>query len=241
MSERTTDSLIQDALDNIRPVLEDVRSLILQQYPRGIVYLSGAIEYTSDYKTWRKILKEELAERDIYAIDIGEIDSNYEKIYGKLDVPFWHENIETINDWIEKKAFIISHIILTDLALIEIADGLIVYYDQAAKKGAGTIGECQYVGERMRPIFVVSAFESYEEIPLWLQGLVTKIFFSWKEMFDFIDENEIDFTNVNSFYSKHIEKDQYVELAEKIIEHNSNMKRLDVAIETIIKDIKGEE
>jgi hypothetical protein len=64
-----------------------------------------------------------------------------------------------------------------------------VYYDESARRGAGTISECQHAYNRDIPIFLVSEYEDWaQEVPGWLQSLTTRSFNNFNEMYDYMAE-----------------------------------------------------
>ena len=66
---------------------------------------------------------------------------------------------------------------------------MIVLYDEAARRGAGTISECQHAFNRDIPIFLVSGYEDWSrEVPGWLQALATKSFTDFEALYEYFTE-----------------------------------------------------
>ena len=86
-----------------------------------------------------------------------------------------------------------KHFIETDLKLIkENSDALIVYYDESARRGAGTVSEAQYAYNMNIPIFLVAEYPTIEELHKnvsgWLIALSTAYFKSFEELYDYLEK-----------------------------------------------------
>lgn len=153
------------------------------RYPRGNIYLSGGIEKAiNDGAGWREQVSESLRYFGYFPLNITALDRAYRKEHGKLYTDFDEA------DEIRRKANIRRHFVYTDLELIKNdSDALIVYYDEAVRLGAGTISEAQFAFLHDIPVFVVSAWENWqEEVPGWLHALSTKIFTSFDDCIDYM-------------------------------------------------------
>ena len=80
-----------------------------------------------------------------------------------------------------------------DLKLIkENSDALIVYYDESARRGAGTVSEAQYAYNMNIPIFLVAEYPTIEELHKnvsgWLIALSTAYFKSFEELYDYLEK-----------------------------------------------------
>ncbi len=156
----------------------------------GVIYLSGGMEHTSPDDpmgaVWRKRTSSELNILGYYPLNIADLDIVYQQQCGDLF------NVSNCDDTVEqalsrKKAAIRKHFIHTDLRLIiHDSDAVIVYYDDSVRKGAGTIGECQTAFNNDIPIFIVSSYDSTEDIPSWLVAISTKLFFNFKELYQYL-------------------------------------------------------
>lgn len=134
--------------------------------------------------SWRQECSTRLKEMQYYPLDISDLDRAYADIYGEL-----YHLLDTENH-LQYKSNFRTHFIYTDLQLVlNDSDALVVLYDESARRGAGTISECQYAFNNDIPIFLVSAFENWaEEVPGWLQGLTTKIFTSFEDLYQYLDK-----------------------------------------------------
>lgn len=150
-----------------------------KDYQRGNIYLSGGMQFAKNLGAgWREICSAELKDMKYFPLDITELDVAYSKKYGELYLPSKEEG------HIAYKSNIRKHFIYTDLSLIERdSDALIVYYDESARRGAGTISECQFAYNLQIPIFLVSDWKDInKEVPGWLQALATKIFTNFDDL-----------------------------------------------------------
>ena len=159
-----------------------------QQWSRGNIYLSGGMQFAKELGAgWRVEASDRLKSMEYFPLDITELDVAYLKSEGKpLMVP-------TDKDQLEFKAHMRKHFIDTDLRLIhDESDALIVYYDESARRGAGTVSEAQYAFLHNIPIFLVADYESIEEmnknISGWLIALTTKCFVSFEALYDYLDK-----------------------------------------------------
>lgn len=156
-------------------------------YNRGNMYLSGGMEYaTGNGAGWRQHLSQELMKHRYFPLDIAALDEEYAKFHGKL----YGEFGDTEEELLLRKANIRKHFVFTDLQLIKNdTDALIVYYDESARRGAGTISECQYAYLLDLPIFIVSAWEDWKkEMPGWLHALSTKVFTQFDQLVEYLAE-----------------------------------------------------
>lgn len=153
-------------------------------YKNGSIYLSGGMQHAANFgSSWRIDCGEVLKAKGYYPIDICDLDRKYAKYYGEL------YNFTDREQHLQYKSNMRKHFIHTDCQLvIKDSDALIVLYDESVRKGAGTISECQIAYDNGVPVFIVSAFDEWwKEVPGWLQGLATKIFSSFDELYAYLD------------------------------------------------------
>jgi hypothetical protein len=158
------------------------------KYPKGNIYLSGGMEHAANFgEGWRAITSVHLKRMGYYPLDIAEFDKAYAKAHGKEIHNFSVSDKRSI---LLRKANIRKHYVETDLNLIKFqTDALIVYYDESARRGAGTISECQYAYLLDLPIFLVSKWENWElEVPGWLHALSTKVFTNFDELYKYLEQ-----------------------------------------------------
>jgi len=148
----------------------------------GRIYLSGGMEHAKDLGAdWRESCSKILRKMNFDPLDITALDIAYSKKHGLLYNPNENQNE------LQRRSDIRKHFIYSDLELIKNqTDALIVYYDESARKGAGTISECQFSYLNDIPIFLVSAFGK-EDVPGWLFGLSTRVFDSFDMLYKYLE------------------------------------------------------
>lgn len=152
---------------------------------RGNIYLSGGMQFAKDLgASWREEASKHLKRMKYFPLDITALDVAYSQRYGELYLP-------TADDsHISFKSNIRKQFIFSDLSLIENdSDALIVLYNESARRGAGTISECQYAYNHHIPIFLVSDYpDIVKDVPGWLQALSTKIFTNFEDLYKYLEE-----------------------------------------------------
>lgn len=155
------------------------------KYPRGNIYLSGGMQFAKELgAAWRQNCGERLKQMEYFPLDIAELDRAYSAEHGEL-----YHLLDT-EKHLQYKSNFRKHFIYTDLQLVQRdSDALIVYYDESARRGAGTISECQYAYNHDIPIFLLSHYPRWEkEVPGWLQGLTTRIFTTFEDLYLYLDK-----------------------------------------------------
>ena len=167
----------------------------------GKIYLSGGMERAVDLGSgWRIKCSEELNHMNFMPLDITALDKHYTAIHGK---------VITGDNELQDKSNIRHQFIYTDLRLIiEDADAVIAYYDEAFKNGAGSFAECQCAYDHDKPLFIVSAFPK-EQMPSWLKALSTKIFFDFEDLYDYLAKLPKQILVVDR-YGNHSSGNQYL-------------------------------
>jgi hypothetical protein len=161
-------------------------------YQRGNIYLSGGMQYAEDLGAgWRELTSKRLRELEYFPLDICELDRAYADEHGEL----LYESASisravNVATELQAKSNIRKHFVKADLDLIELdSDAVIVLYDDAARRGAGTISECQHAYNRDIPIFLVSEYEDWgAEVPGWLQSLATRSFTDFESLYEYMKE-----------------------------------------------------
>lgn len=157
------------------------------EWNRGNFYLSGGMQFAQNLGAgWRIIASKRLKEMRYFPLDITELDVAYNADHGKPLMPAPGE------DPIFYKANMRKHFIDTDLKLIrENSDALIVYYDESARRGAGTVSEAQYAFNLNIPIFLVGDYPDmdsmHKDISGWLLALTTKYFYNFEDLYTYLD------------------------------------------------------
>lgn len=154
-------------------------------FDRGNIYLSGGMQYAKDLGAgWRIDCSKALKSLKYFPLDITELDVAYSKAHGGLFTLTDREK------HLEFKSDIRKHFIQTDLNLIQnMTDAVVIYYDESVRLGAGTISECQFAFNLNMPVFLVCDYpDMLKSVPGWLQGLTTKMFQTFEELYAYLDK-----------------------------------------------------
>lgn len=175
-------------------------------FDRGNFYLSGGMQYAKDLGAqWRVECSTALKAMKYFPLDITELDNAYSKAHGlKLELTDRAKHLEFKSD-------IRKHFVQTDLNLIQnMSDGIIIYYDESVRLGAGTISECQYGYNLNMPIYLVCDYpDMLQSVPGWLQGLTTKMFQSFQELYVYLEQLPYGIVR-KDLYGNHRAGDQYL-------------------------------
>jgi len=161
-------------------------------FQRGNIYLSGGMQFAENLGAdWREDTSQKLRDLGYFPLDICALDRAYatkngELLYQSTDIT----RAVSVATELQAKSNIRKHFIRADLDLIEYdSDGVVVFYDEGARRGAGTISECQHAFNRDIPIFLISEYEDWtDEVPGWLQALATRSFTDWNSLYDYLAE-----------------------------------------------------
>lgn len=153
------------------------------EFNKGNIYLSGGMQFAENLGAgWREICSAKLKDMKYFPLDITELDVEYNHRHGKLYVPKSGENP------LFYKANIRKHFVTTDLNLIKNdSDALIVFYDESARRGAGTVSEAQYAYNLNLPIFLVCDYpDIHNDVSGWLLSLSTKYFTNFDDLYEYL-------------------------------------------------------
>jgi len=155
-------------------------------YPNGNIYLSGGMQKAKKLgAAWRILTSNVLKEIGYYPLDITALDRQYCDSHGEL----YHSFGSSGKHHLQMKSNIRKHFVHTDTKLIEhYADGVILYYDDSVRLGAGTISEAQVSYDLGLPVFIVNSYKTTNEVPGWLIALSTKIFDSFDELYVYLED-----------------------------------------------------
>ena len=157
-------------------------------HDRANIYLSGGMQFAHNLGAgWRLSTSEKISKMKYFPLDITDLDVAYNNLHGKPMVP------EPGQDPSFYKANFRKHFVETDLKLIkENSDALIVYYDESARRGAGTVSEVQYAYLLNLPIFLVADYPSLDamqnDVSGWLLSLTTKYFITFDDLYEYLDK-----------------------------------------------------
>ena len=182
-------------------------------YTRGNIYLSGGMQFAEDLGAgWRELCSIQLRDMGYFPLDICDLDRAYADEHGEL----LYESASisravSVATELQAKSNIRKHFVKADLDLIEYdSDAVIIFYDEAARRGAGTISECQHAYNRDIPIFLVSDYEDWaNEVPGWLQSLTTRSFTDFESLYHYMRELPEDILIKDRYGNRHADN-QYL-------------------------------
>ena len=148
-------------------------------------YLSGGMEYKTNLgMTWRDWLTGELEKIGHNAIDPVKLEAGP---VSDEDEPLQHRvtALKLENRFDEVRLLVRKYIFTKDVYGIQLADALVLFYDGAVQKGAGTLSEAWESFREGRPIYMVTEFSS-KDIPSWLIAETTQIFKNFEELLEYI-------------------------------------------------------
>lgn len=198
-----------------------------EKFNRGNFYLSGGMQFAKDLGgDWRIESSKKLKDMRYFPLDITALDKAYDKAHGKPHFPSIHEGM------LKFKADMRRNFVETDLRLIDDnSDALIVYYDESARRGAGTVSECQHAFNSKIPIFLVYEAESLQqlasEVSAWLISISTKCFLSFDELFEYLDslphgilhKDKYGNNSVGNQYLCHLSGEVFTKKKNKFVSH----------------------
>lgn len=177
------------------------------KYPRGNIYLTGGMQFAADEgKGWRMEASKWLKELGYFPLDIFALDQAYADKYGHF-----LRGVNASRDHLQRKSNIRKHFIQTDIALVRNdSDAIIAYYDESFRRGAGSFSEVHEAYMNDIPVFLVSAYDNWEEeVSGWLQAMTTRIFNNFEEL-QFYMEFLPDGVIKRDIYGNHSAGDYYL-------------------------------
>lgn len=150
-------------------------------------YLSGGMEYKKDLgKEWRDWLTERLEELRHDAINPVRLEVLEEDEDGPIQIRLTRlKNEGNLN---EVRKQVRKYLFRKDMFAIQMADAILVYYCESARKGAGTLSESWEAFREGKPVYLISDFD-IEHIPTWLIGETTAIFADFDEFLGYVKDH----------------------------------------------------
>ena len=151
-------------------------------------YLSGGMEYKKNLgMAWREWVTLELEKRHHDAINPVKLEICEEEKDG-IPVQLQLTQLKKEGKLDECRSLVRKVLFRKDMFAIQLADAVVVYYDESVQKGAGTISECWEAFREGVPVYLVTDFP-VDEIPTWLIGETTKIFTDFDELLEYVSEH----------------------------------------------------
>ena len=138
-----------------------------------IFYLSGGMEFKKNLGIgWREWITGELASLSHGVVNPIKLESTCdtrEPLQERLTKLKLENKLEELRNLARHSLF------RKDIYGIQISDAIVVYYDEAVQKGAGTISEAWESFREGRPVYLVTDF-SLKNLPTWLIAETTEVF-----------------------------------------------------------------
>ena len=151
-------------------------------------YLSGGMEYKKNLGMgWREWVTQELEKRHHDAINPVNLEICEEEKDG-IPVQTRLTQLKEEGKLDECRSLVRKVLFRKDMFAIQLADAVVVYYDESVQKGAGTISECWEAFREGVPVYLVTDFPVVE-IPTWLIGETTKIFSDFDGLLEYVSEH----------------------------------------------------
>lgn len=152
-------------------------------------YLSGGMEYKKDLgMTWREWLTKELEKVDHKPVDPVKLESPDEEgnpIQPRLTRLKLEGNLKEVRKLVRNNLF------PKDMYGIQLADAMVVYYDESVQKGAGTLAEAWEAFREGKPMYIISELP-LEKIPTWLIGESIELFHNFEDFLAYVaDDNNL--------------------------------------------------
>jgi hypothetical protein len=152
-------------------------------------YLSGGMEYKKNLgKGWREWITEELEKRRHDAINPVKLEVAEEELEHSVPIQTRLTQLKMEGKMEEVRRLVRKVLFRKDMFGIQLADAIIVLYDESTRRGAGTLSEAWEAFREGRPVYLVTEF-GWEEIPTWLIGETTQIFSNFEDLLEYIGDH----------------------------------------------------
>lgn len=154
-------------------------------------YLSGGMEYKKNLgKAWRDWLTEQLEEHRHDAINPVKLENVEDSEARDEGFPLQTKLTMLKNEGklSEVRKIVRDSLFRKDMFAIQLADAIVVLYDESAQKGAGTLSEAWEAFREGVPVYLVTDFPM-EDVPTWLIGETTQIFADFEELLEYVKDH----------------------------------------------------
>lgn len=152
-------------------------------------YLSGGMEYKKNLgKAWRDWLTDELEKHRHDAINPVKLEVAEEEQDHDIPIQTKLTQLKNEGKLDEVRRLVRKVLFRKDMFGIQLADAIIVYYDESVQKGAGTLSEAWEAFREGRPVYLVTDFPM-EKVPTWLIGETTAIFNDLEKLLEYVADH----------------------------------------------------
>src|SRR5262245_59715857 len=142
-------------------------------------YLSGGMEFKNNLGIeWREWLTQELEKLGHNTVDPTKLEEN-NNIKGPIQ--YHLTDLKKQGRLDEVRNLVRNSLFRKDMYGIQLSDAMVVLYDTYVQKGAGTLAETWEAFREGLPVYAVSLLP-LEEIPTWLIGETTELFFDFNDL-----------------------------------------------------------
>lgn len=154
-------------------------------------YLSGGMEFKKKlggpWRDWFTGKLEEMRHDAINPVKLENVEDDEDRENGfplqtKLSMLKKDGKLNEVRKIVRDSLF------RKDMFAIQLADAIVVLYDESAQKGAGTLSEAWEAFREGVPVYVVTEFDIMD-VPTWLIGETTQIFADFDELLDYIKDH----------------------------------------------------
>ncbi len=154
-------------------------------------YLSGGMEYKKNLgKAWRDWLTEKLEDMRHDAINPVKLENVEDSEDRDRGFPLQTRltNLKNEGKLNEVRKIVRDSLFRKDMFAIQLADAIVVLYDESAQKGAGTLSEAWEAFREGVPVYLVTDFDIHD-VPTWLIGESTQIFADFEELLEYVKDH----------------------------------------------------
>ena len=155
---------------------------------RLVAYLAGGMEFKENLgSSWREYVEEGLEKLNYNSFNPinleGHACENGEPLQDKVS------KLKRRGRLPELRGLVRENFFRKDMEAIKKSDFVILYYDDSVRKGAGSLAEAWETFREGKPLYVMSDIP-LKEIPSWLIGESTQIFFTFPKLFSYLDNRQ---------------------------------------------------
>ena len=151
-------------------------------------YLSGGIEYKKNLgMAWREWFTAELEKRHHDAINPIKLEI-FEDEESDVPVQVRATELKNAGKLEDCRRLVRKSLFRKDIFAIQLADAIVVLYDEAVQQGAGTLAESWEAFREGIPVYLVTEFPM-SKVPTWLIGETTQIFPDFDELLVYVGEH----------------------------------------------------
>ena len=154
-------------------------------------YLSGGMEYKKKLGgPWREWFTSQLEDMRHDAINPVKLENAEDTEERENGFPLQERLtlLKKAGKLNEVRKIVRDSLFRKDMFAIQLADAIVVLYDESAQKGAGTLSEAWEAFREGVPVYLVTEFDMMD-VPTWLIGETTQIFADFEELLEYLKDH----------------------------------------------------